>query len=80
MIELKNHKEKLKDLVTQNPEILNGIPVFKDTRVPIKNLFDYIESGKTISEFLEDFPSVDKIKVVKILNFAEELFSAETEL
>lgn len=46
------------DLITTDPEILGGTPVFKGTRVPVKSLFDYLENDYTLGEFLECFPSV----------------------
>jgi uncharacterized protein (DUF433 family) len=48
-------------------DILGGTPVFSGTRVPIKNLFDYLETGDSIEAFLEDFESVKREQVVKIL-------------
>ena len=48
-------------------EILGGTAVFFGTRVPIKNLYDYLETGETIDSFLEDFYGVTKEKVIKIL-------------
>ncbi len=48
-------------------DILGGTPVFNGTRVPISNLFDYLETGETINEFLEDFPSVKREQIVKLL-------------
>lgn len=48
-------------------EILGGMPVFFGTRVPIKNLFDYLESGESIETFLDDFESVKKRQVIKVL-------------
>jgi uncharacterized protein (DUF433 family) len=59
------------DLIVVNPEILGGKPVFKGTRVPIKTLFDYLERGYTLDEFLECFPSVSKEFVVKVLERSE---------
>jgi uncharacterized protein (DUF433 family) len=47
-------------LVIQDPDILSGTPVFYGTRVPVKNLLDYLASGDTLDEFLEDFPSVKR--------------------
>lgn len=44
-------------------EILGGTPVFFGTRVPIKNLFDYLETGDSIQTFLDDFECVSKIKL-----------------
>lgn len=48
------------DFVTVDPEIMHGTPVFKDSRVPIETLFDYLETGEPLSEFLADFPSVKR--------------------
>lgn len=57
-------------LVTKSPDILGGIPVFAGTRVPIRNLIDYLSEGKTIFEFLEDFPSVRSEQVLRYLEEA----------
>ncbi|HSU55927.1 MAG TPA: DUF433 domain-containing protein [Candidatus Dormibacteraeota bacterium] len=46
------------DLITVDPDILGGVPVFKGTRVPVKTLFDYLEDNYSLDEFLECFPSV----------------------
>lgn len=48
------------DLITIDPEILGGMPVFKGTRVPIRTLFDYLENDYSLEEFLECFPSVTR--------------------
>jgi uncharacterized protein (DUF433 family) len=62
--------------ITISPEILSGTPVFTGTRVPIKNLFDYIETGSNLDEFLDDFPTVSKEKALAILQEAEKLLVA----
>ena len=49
---------KREALITVDPEILGGTPVFKGTRVPVKSLFEYLENNYTLEEFLECFPSV----------------------
>lgn len=54
-------------VINIDPEILGGTPVFSGTRVPIKNLFDYLETGETIDEFLEDFDGVKRKQVVKLI-------------
>ena len=54
--------------VSINKEIMSGIPVFMGTRVPIKNLFDYIEGGESLAEFLDDFPSVTKEAALFVLD------------
>ena len=59
------------DLILTDPEILGGKPVFKGTRVPVKTLFDYLERGYTLDEFLECFPSVSKDWAVKVLERSE---------
>ena len=50
-----------------DPEILGGTPVFKGTRVPVKSLFDHLEAGDSIDEFLEGFPSVRREQVIAVL-------------
>jgi len=51
----------------QDPEILGGEPVFKGTRVPVKSLFDHLEAGDSIEDFLEGFPSVRREQVIALL-------------
>ena len=55
-------------LVVSDPEILSGTPVFNGTRVPIKTLLDYLEAGDSVEKFLDDFPTVQKEKVLMLLN------------
>ena len=59
--------------VNIDPEILGGTPVFFGTRVPIKNLFDYLETGDTIETFLSDFDSVRKEQVIGVLEMSQRL-------
>ena len=66
---------KLKDIIVSDPEILNGTPVFKGTRVPVKNLFDYLEAGDSVDTFLEDFDYIPKESILAILKFTEQIFS-----
>jgi uncharacterized protein (DUF433 family) len=61
------------DIITISPEIQSGTPVFSNTRVPIKNLFDYLKGGDTIEEFLNDFPSVQKQQVLTLLDLMENI-------
>ena len=65
---------KINDVVTSDPEILSGTPVFKGTRVPVKNLFDYLEAGDSLDRFIEDFDYIPKESVVAILKFTEKIF------
>ncbi len=60
-------------LINVDKEILGGTPVFMGTRVPIKNLFDYLEEGEAVSEFLKDFPTVKKKQVDDILQISHQL-------
>ena len=62
-------------VITISPDIQSGEPVFSGTRVPIKNLFDYLKGGDSIKEFLTDFPSVEKEQVVELLSLAEHTFT-----
>jgi uncharacterized protein (DUF433 family) len=65
-----------KNVIVRDPEILGGTPVFRGTRVPLKNLFDYLEGGETLEEFLEGFPSVTREMAIAALEEAKELLSA----
>ena len=60
-------------IIVSDPEILGGVPVFRGTRVPFKNLLDYLEGGYTLNEFLEDFPSVNREAAIAALEHAKEL-------
>lgn len=66
--------------VSIDPEIMSGTPVFAGTRVPVKNLFDYIEGGEDLSEFLDDFPSVSKQAALTVLNMAKQTLTTEKVL
>ncbi len=59
------------ELITIDPEILGGTPVFKGTRVPIKTLFEYIEDNYTLDQFLECFPTVTGEMARRVLAFSE---------
>ncbi len=58
------------DIINRDPEILGGTPVFTGTRVPIKAIFDYIEAGDDLDEFLDDFPSVKREQALGLLELA----------
>jgi uncharacterized protein (DUF433 family) len=55
------------NVVSRDPGILGGTPVFTGTRVPVRNLIDCLEGGYTIDEFLEDFPTVARDQVIALL-------------
>lgn len=61
------------DLIESDPEKMGGTLVFRGTRVPIKNLFDYLEGGDSLKVFLDDFPTVDREQVIGVL----ELFKVK---
>lgn len=63
-------------VVHSDPEILGGTPVFVGTRVPVKNLYDYLEAGDPLDEFLNDFPSVSREQAVAALELAREMTEA----
>ena len=60
-----------------DPEIMNGTPVFFGTRVPLKNLFDYLQGGHDLTTFLEDFPSVTQDQAAAALELACERLIAD---
>jgi len=68
---------ELKELISTDPEILGGQPVFKGTRVPIETLFDHLEAGVSLEEFLEDFPTVTKEQAIAILEVANKLLNSK---
>lgn len=61
--------------ITISPKIQSGEPVFTNTRVPIKNLFDYLKAGHSLNDFLEDFPSVKKELAIQVLSYFENLLN-----
>ena len=70
-----------KNLIEVNPNKMSGIPVFRGTRVPIQNLFDCIEEGETIVQFLEQFPTVTREQVNGVLELSKErLLESEDRL
>lgn len=60
-------------VIVKAPEILGGIPVFRGTRVPMKNLIDYLATGETIDAFLDDFPTVTREQVIQFLQEAVQV-------
>jgi uncharacterized protein (DUF433 family) len=61
---------QLSEIVHSDPEILGGTPVFIGTRVPVQSLFDYLEGGEPLDEFLRQFPSVRREQTVAALEIA----------
>ena len=63
---------QLNDVIERDPEIMSGKPVFAGTRVPVYNLFDYLEAGDSLDKFLASFPSVRREQAVAALELAKE--------
>ena len=66
----------LESVVHSDPEILGGTPVFVGTRVPVKNLLDYLAAGDSLDQFLDDFPSVSREQAVAVLEIARDLLTS----
>ena len=66
----------IRGAVHSDPETLGGTPVFIGTRVPVQSLFDYIEGGDTLDEFLRQFPSVTRERALAALDAARDLVLA----
>ena len=68
----KRVRENASGVVHSRKDTMSGLPVFKGTRVPVKNLFDYLAAGDNLDEFLCGFPSVSREQAVKTLDMAKE--------
>ncbi len=62
-----NYNMAMSNLITVDPEIMGGTPVFRGTRVPIQTLFEYLEDNYTLKQFLEWFPTVSKEQAISLL-------------
>ena len=60
----------MSNVVSQDPEVLGGEAVFAGTRVPVRTLFDHLEGGDSVTDFLEGFPSVRREQVIALLDEA----------
>jgi uncharacterized protein (DUF433 family) len=65
----------LRPIVHSDPEVLGGTPVFRGTRVPLRNLIDYLERGHGLDEFLDAFPTVSREQAIAALEAAHEALS-----
>jgi uncharacterized protein (DUF433 family) len=68
------------EIVHSDPEILGGTPVFVGTRVPARSLFDYLEAGETLDEFLRQFPSVTREQAVAALDCDRDTLLADARV
>lgn len=64
-------------IVSRNPEVMSGSPVFTGTRVPVQTLLDYLEGGESIDDFLAGFPAVTRAQVVAFLEEGKTLLVAK---
>jgi uncharacterized protein (DUF433 family) len=67
-----NESHMAEPIITIDPEIMSGMPCFRGTRVPFKNLIDYLEGGHSLGEFLEQFPTVTREMAIQALEEAKE--------
>jgi uncharacterized protein (DUF433 family) len=70
----------LPNVTHRDPDILSGIQVFVGTRVPVRSLFDYLEAGDTLEEFLHQFPSVSRQKAIAVLDAACESVTSDAHI
>ena len=63
-------------VIHSRPDTMSGMPVFKGTRVPVKNLFDYLAHGHSLDVFLDHFPSANRGQAVRALEMAKEVLES----
>ena len=68
---------RVKDYINIDKEILSGNPVFRGTRVPIQTLFDHLEKGISLDEFLDDFPTVKREQVIAVIEIASKILTSK---
>jgi uncharacterized protein (DUF433 family) len=59
--------------ITRDPEVMHGTPVFRGTRVPVQTIFDYLEGGDSLDDFLEGFPTVSRALAIQVLEECKDL-------
>ena len=69
----------MESVTYRNPEVQGGIPVFRNTRVPIRTMFDFLEAGDSLQDFLREFPSVTREQAVRVMEEAKEALLAEPD-
>lgn len=67
----------IQEIITIDNDILGGQPVFKGTRVPVESLFDHLEAGVPLDEFLDNFPTVSKEQAIALLDLANKLLTSK---
>ena len=68
---------RIQDIIHIDKEILSGQPVFIGTRVPVDSLFDHLEAGISLDEYLDDFPSVKREQAIALLEIANKLITSQ---
>jgi uncharacterized protein (DUF433 family) len=68
----------MSNAITRDPETMHGTPVFRGTRVPVQTLFDYLEGGDTLEDFLDGFPTISRTLAIEALEEAKHLLLAQT--
>jgi uncharacterized protein (DUF433 family) len=68
---------EINEIITVDEDILGGQPVFRGTRVPVESLFDHLEAGVPLDEFLDDFPTVSKEQAIALLDVANKLLTSK---
>jgi len=70
----------MEKVINVDTDILGGTPVFWGTRVPVKNLFDYLETGETVDDFLRDFESVQRNQALSVLDLSKKMIETSTSI
>ena len=68
--------EAVEQAITRDPDVMHGTPVFRGTRVPVQTLFEYLEGGDTLEDFLEGFPTVTRELAIQAFEEAKHLLLA----
>ena len=68
---------EIKNIINIDVDILSGQPVFTGTRVPVESLFDHLEAGISLDEYLDDFPSVSKEQAIALLTIANKILTSK---
>jgi uncharacterized protein (DUF433 family) len=63
----------MQEPITRDPEVMHGTPVFQGTRVPVNTMFEYLEHGESLDDFLEGFPTVSRELAVQVLEESKKL-------
>ena len=66
-------------VISRDPDILSGTPVFAGTRVPVRILFDYLEAGDSVDVFLEEYPHISRDIVISVLELAKNGLVGDSE-